>query len=340
VQALSIDHKWLKQHTRLGERSVLWLDSGRRADRLLRGNEIDEAFYWLSTTPNAAATVTDRHRDFILASKIAQDFEHRHRTTQQEEQAAVATLSWKIRSAIEGVAAVLFLAFVIYISHKYSLWEFSRTLLNPKASQAIWGGTLILYYLAWIVGGRTDAALQARIFRFAPDGGKFPRIAMGTLAGIAIAGAVLIAVDTFAQLIVALIFFWLVNVTAWWHFKRSVAGPIIIRSREVYERNLDFLGIEKLTVIGAYITGEWQVRRFAAGLLVWGMGLVMFAIKSTHPQQTILLREESDWTLMAFVFGSYVLVMELWILSERMRTHYSIRVLDALTKRYTLQHAS
>lgn len=72
VKALNTDLAWIKEHTRLGERSGLWLERKRADALLLRGTELQEAERWLLTQPREAVLPTDLHREFVQESRIAE----------------------------------------------------------------------------------------------------------------------------------------------------------------------------------------------------------------------------------------------------------------------------
>lgn len=69
--ALSTNIDWVREHTRLYERAVLWETRGRSRHELLRGRALNEAEAWLDTQPQNAEPPTPLHREFFQASRDA-----------------------------------------------------------------------------------------------------------------------------------------------------------------------------------------------------------------------------------------------------------------------------
>jgi TPR repeat protein len=69
IAALNTDFNWLRGHTRYLQRAMEWEAGGRRANRLLSGNDIDEAKAWATRRPNGAPEPTTLHLEFIRASE-------------------------------------------------------------------------------------------------------------------------------------------------------------------------------------------------------------------------------------------------------------------------------
>ncbi len=71
--ALRVDHKWIREHTRLGALARRWDGRGRTEALLLRGDELEAAADWMASRPHGAPQVSDDQMDFIAASKAAAD---------------------------------------------------------------------------------------------------------------------------------------------------------------------------------------------------------------------------------------------------------------------------
>jgi TPR repeat protein len=69
VAALNTDFDWLREHTRYLQRATEWDRGGRPANRLLSGDDIDEAKAWVARRPKTAPEPTALHLDFIRASE-------------------------------------------------------------------------------------------------------------------------------------------------------------------------------------------------------------------------------------------------------------------------------
>ncbi|MEM9738740.1 MAG: toll/interleukin-1 receptor domain-containing protein [Pseudomonadota bacterium] len=71
--ALRVDHKWIREHTRLGALARRWDGRGRTEALLLRGDELEAAAAWMASRPHGAPSVSDDQLDFIATSKAATD---------------------------------------------------------------------------------------------------------------------------------------------------------------------------------------------------------------------------------------------------------------------------
>ena len=69
AEALKTDLEWVREHTRLGEAALRWVDRGRVDSLLLRGLELHAAREWLARQPKYAPEPTNAHLDFIRASE-------------------------------------------------------------------------------------------------------------------------------------------------------------------------------------------------------------------------------------------------------------------------------
>jgi hypothetical protein len=93
VRALSTDVEWVREHTRLMARAMEWHATGRRANRLLSGSDIEAAKAWLSRRPKDAPDVTDLHLSFIKASEQAETERTNAERQRLEEMAAAQAAS-------------------------------------------------------------------------------------------------------------------------------------------------------------------------------------------------------------------------------------------------------
>jgi WD40 repeat protein len=73
VNALNSDLEWLQQHTVLLGRASLWNTRGRDDDSLLRGALLGEAEKWLANRPATAPEITEVQREYLEASRRAEE---------------------------------------------------------------------------------------------------------------------------------------------------------------------------------------------------------------------------------------------------------------------------
>src|SRR5262245_28519521 len=123
ADALRVDLKWIREHTRLGELATRWDGRGRPESLLLRGDDIDAAKTWMAARNSAAPEITDAQRAFIRASEEAETARLSKERAQLEaigraqdatarQQRRYARLLWSV--------AILVLAIVGYVT-----WESS-----------------------------------------------------------------------------------------------------------------------------------------------------------------------------------------------------------------------
>jgi formylglycine-generating enzyme required for sulfatase activity len=73
VAALLVDIAWIREHTRLIEQASRWARQGRRDDRTLRHSSLAEAEAWVKFRPPAAPELPSLLRDYLAASRHAEE---------------------------------------------------------------------------------------------------------------------------------------------------------------------------------------------------------------------------------------------------------------------------
>jgi TPR repeat protein len=104
VSALNTDLDWLREHTRLLQRSIEWDVGGRPVNRLLSGNDIGEAKTWATGRPKDAPEPTILHLDFIRASEGE---EVARSSAQRQQLDAMAASNAERAKALSQVGAAL-----------------------------------------------------------------------------------------------------------------------------------------------------------------------------------------------------------------------------------------
>jgi hypothetical protein len=69
-QALLVDFRWIREHTRYTEAAARWIESGRRSNRLLSGPDISAAEKWRDAQPAQGMKPTRDQLDYIAASRL------------------------------------------------------------------------------------------------------------------------------------------------------------------------------------------------------------------------------------------------------------------------------
>jgi WD40 repeat protein len=73
VIALNSDLDWLRQHSAMSQRASAWVRRGRDQDSLLRGALMAEAEKWQANRPANAPEITDAQREYLEASRQAEE---------------------------------------------------------------------------------------------------------------------------------------------------------------------------------------------------------------------------------------------------------------------------
>jgi formylglycine-generating enzyme required for sulfatase activity len=94
AEALRVDLRWIRDHTRLEERATDWDGRGRPESLLLRADAVDAARRWMADRKAGAPEITEVQRAFVKASQEAE-------TTRLEEERAQLEV---IRKAQEATA--------------------------------------------------------------------------------------------------------------------------------------------------------------------------------------------------------------------------------------------
>lgn len=71
ITALNTDRGWIRQHTRLTDRALEWINKDRPSDMLLRGSALKEAIAWKDSRPRSAPAPGKDVMDLILQSQRA-----------------------------------------------------------------------------------------------------------------------------------------------------------------------------------------------------------------------------------------------------------------------------
>jgi WD40 repeat protein len=158
ASALQLDLPWIKEHTRLADRSRLWLERDRANALLLRGIELEQAERWLLSAPRAAPTSsaqmpTAGHRVFIQESRQAEQARAQDERMQLEK-----TRRFQRRAgfALGGVAVLLVAAAIA------TLWQVRET--NRKESILLAGRAA-----QWSDKGHCDQAMRFALLALPPE---------------------------------------------------------------------------------------------------------------------------------------------------------------------------
>lgn len=123
---------------------------------------------------------------------------------------------------------------------------------------------LVLYLFSWILGTNFDATVQRRVYSTS-NAPKGTRSSFHVVAGLIAIGAVLVVTTKSDEnCAIALTTLYILNVIAWIRFVSTV-NPIISGSATTY-RDLHPERLALLHTLARYLTGNWQLYRFAVML--------------------------------------------------------------------------
>jgi hypothetical protein len=237
-----------------------------------------------------------------------------------------------------NIAAIMFPLVFTYLSFRdVSIMEVLKAISEASVANILWKLVLAVYFLLWVLGTRVDAEEQALVYRYAPNNGKLSYSAVAVIGTLLFFGAILLYSRNFEEFTIALAAFFVIDFLAWRYLVRSVVRPIVSVSRDMYIKDGDCIGIEKLAVIENRICGQWKWwRNCIGGLLIALLGAIAFLKQDGDVQQ--LLSPFASWELVQVIAMTlYVAVMEAWIWIERFKARISIQMLDDLGERYTLK---
>jgi hypothetical protein len=204
--------------------------------------------------------------------------------------------------------------------------------------------SLIAYYWSWIFGATFDTDVQE--LAYFTEKGRFKltvsAITLIVLFGC-VAAALLWAENNDQMFASVLTLFFIFNIAGFAYILWFVR-PIIAASKANYSQNENYFNMAQLEMVSDYMTGSWQWKRFAIGLvLVSIMDAICFsnAIRTTASEVFVrlfgLLNMDS-WAqrLPSFAFVCFVVLMDGWIWLQRAKLSGSLGVLEKISLRYTL----
>jgi hypothetical protein len=201
---------------------------------------------------------------------------------------------------------------------------------------------IVLYYLCWLGGSTFDVSIQRRVYVHAPLETSSRTASVLLVVLFCFVTVMLLWVkDDFQQFAIALTIFVLVNILGWRHIVGRVR-PIIRASQAEYEKSNDYAGLERLNSVVSYISGRWQVRRFAVMLaMLFVINLIAFV--SAVPRalgdalSAVFLSVSSEvfaQLLPSVSFAIFVVVAEMWVWQRRFTVWMNVNALDSLDEKY------
>jgi hypothetical protein len=258
-----------------------------------------------------------------------------------ESRKRVDRLAWEAEIYVGIVGTILATGFVILtLGHL----PFTEAIKNTNYSY-VRDIALAVYYNCWIWGTLFDVGLQKSVYYTDPTNAQFRVASILSVGALLAVGALLVAVRYYdLYFACALTVLVVVNIFVWKHVL-SVVEPSIKASEQMYASLLAHSSQESLNWVKNYMTGKWQIWRFAAMLLIAtamivisineGMrglaaSLVAWLFPSDVPFNTI------KELLPASLFVIFIMVAEGWIWMMRTVTRTAIYTIDQLHSHYNL----
>ena len=249
-----------------------------------------------------------------------------------DEPAAVGNLARATRRVVK-IIAVLLPALIAGLSLRDLTLESVVSVLS-KSSDMIWKASVLLYFCSLIFGAYSDIDDQARVYRAAPDRGRLPFTAVAIISLLAVTGGALAYSPSFGFFAGALAVFWAIFAIGWKYMVAVISRPIIKSSRDGYLADRNHAGVERTAVIEDFVTGHWQVWRFAAGGVL-ALAILGLAVAEAMGVDALPTLGAINWDLVkALAMLVVVVAVETWIWAKRIKMKALLMGLDRLSERY------
>jgi hypothetical protein len=257
-------------------------------------------------------------------------------TMHVSSQKSVTRISRVARLGIRAVSFVLPLLYAWLSFKNLSLPEIIRTISDATALDVLWKSILLLYYTAWVFGASNDVNFQEDVSLIAPNEGAPSFGVFGLFVVFLIVAAMLLYSPNYELFVAFLTVFFATNVLGYAYIATSFSKPMFDASRALYAKDGDFFGLEKLAAVEHYQVGRWQIWRFAVGFIII-CGMIAIAVRMHVPHAPMRFIDEVPIQLTQSIgMFIFVVVMEVWIWTMRVKMIATLRVLDLLQSRYTL----
>jgi hypothetical protein len=218
-------------------------------------------------------------------------------------------------------------------------------LIVPGASDLIWRLALIAYYWCWRFGCIFDTDIQELAYASLPGKGKWNSRNYGIVALLIVVAVLLCWTRgqvTYFSLTLTAFFF--ADHIGWRHIVREL-DPHARKSAREFRAASEYFALERLRIVRAQIQGNWKWWRMVAGAIIVLM-IDLFAFNAdfrTLTAQTIqsLRPDVSAQDAASFAYSllvaAFVVTMEVWHYTIRLKTKISLATLDDLSERYKLE---
>jgi hypothetical protein len=244
---------------------------------------------------------------------------------------------------ITTVTAIIALGFV-----GLALKDIPITALSNANPEIIQVAILSVYISCWAYGTSMDTKIQGGIYADDPEGGRVRTGSVVAVAFLAVISVILLSVrSNELYFALALAAFTTIDVLGWLYLRYWLLPPIIKASRDKFENEDDYYGQIILNKVASQIIGDWKWRRqIPLTLIVLSMVLIAvfprlheIVAENVHRLVPALPSETIRLLLQDFLLLAFVLVSELWHFALRLNTFLTIRVLNEMEEKFTLEPA-
>jgi hypothetical protein len=245
------------------------------------------------------------------------------------DEKAIIRFTRTIRSIIKLSALVLPLFFVWLRFRGVDVMPVVRTLPATVLLRA----SLVLYYFSWLYGTIFDTDIQELVYYTAPtEEGKVPPTAIVVMLSIAAMFGILCAIKSFQQFLMFLVAFWLLDILSWRYLVTRLLPSVFRNSSDHFNKYHEDAKIDQLEFVKDYHIGRWKWFRSFGGLVLLVV-LNVIAQTSILDQLAARIHMSVDTTL-ALAVAMFLLFVEGWVWTMRLKTRFAIQTIERLRHRY------
>lgn len=250
----------------------------------------------------------------------------------------VDTLATWARRFIKIIAGILAAVFTWLQLKDFEL----AVVVERTTPELLRKATLVIYYLCWIGGASFDVSVQQKVYVADPARGRLDAKTYAIVIGFfAVALLLLWASDNERLLAPMLAIFVVANFFGWRHIV-SRTRETVRASREKFGK--DYLRQEELKLVDDYMTGKWQLTRFAFMLAIVLCANVVTFFQPVRQNLAFFLGhfssaftvENLPLLLPSFFIFSFVMIAESWIWLKRAIVAVCLSYAETLRTDYKL----
>jgi len=207
---------------------------------------------------------------------------------------------------------------------------------------------LTVYYSCWVFGLGFDINTQQMVYIDDPNKGRMTWNSIGAICLLALVLALLFWASGSEQYFAGILNIFVVTNVVLWLLLLKRVRIIIQASKDVFSGEREYFELERVSVVEAYIAGDWQWHRFIAmSIIVLAADAVCFIAVVRQRLSTLahlFLPDLSNTVISSLLpdasFVVFIVVAEGWIWMMRAKTRASLHVIDLLKTKYTLTPVS